>query len=98
METKDVRIETANPDRSGQVPRIRRDRRLEISEEEKMDFKAGNRVFDPLTDVRGLDYKKRNLDSCLRRNDHRATIRYVLYYTYRLQGFALATPMVIGTT
>ena len=38
----------------------------------KMDSKAGNRVFDPLTDVRGLDREKRILDSCFRRNDQRA--------------------------
>jgi len=30
---------------------------LEISEKEKMDYKAGNRVIGPLTDVRGWEKK-----------------------------------------
>jgi len=60
-----------------------------------MDSKAGNWVFDPLTDVRGLDREKKILDSCFpfralrfatcRRNDQR-TIEWYMGTCYKSEG------------
>jgi len=47
------------------------------SEEKEDGFQGGNRVFDPLTNVRGLDREKKILDSCFCRNDQRTVEWYI---------------------